>query len=336
MRNSARSFRRVYLRPVADFLRRAVFFTIITAALAALLLVLIFSSYFRIRDVEIARQGFNVDTAIIRNELLTFVGKNILFIPKSRIKEVIKKDFPEFKSVNVNKMLPGKILITLESYPIVANLRAYAILPELETRPQDFSELNKVIQELAGPEELPAEAPVKKEPANKSPFEDQKLTNAAFSLKPGNIPEEDLNGKEEPIEQKCLLNSIGQAIFDQEENLELITITIRGLSKAIADRERAIPENDMKYIFDAKEYFINALSLPIKAIEYLPVAREVHFKTEKGMVVWIAMERDYKTQIDKLNVIYEEAELNKEELSYIDLRVKEKIIYCKKNDVCDK
>jgi len=37
-----------------------------------------------------------------------------------------------------------------------------------------------------------------------------------------------------------------------------------------------------------------------------------------------------------LKTIYEPAELNKEELSYIDIRVREKVIYCLRSSRCVK
>jgi len=48
------------------------------------------------------------------------------------------------------------------------------------------------------------------------------------------------------------------------------------------------------------------------------------------------VDRDYKNQIDKMKTIYEPAELNKEDLAYIDLRIKDKVIYCVRGTRCDK
>lgn len=89
----------------------------------------------------------------------------------------------------------------------------------------------------------------------------------------------------------------------------------------------------MDYLLEAKDYFENAMSLEVRGVEYLSIAREIHLKTDK-ITVWLNMERSFKTQIDKLALIYEEAELDKEDLSYIDLRVREKVIYCPKKARC--
>ena len=132
-----------------------------------------------------------------------------------------------------------------------------------------------------------------------------------------------------------MINKIGQAIFDKEEDLELMTITITRLSQPIEDREVIITNEKMNYILDSIRYFSNLFKMEIIGVEYLPIAREVHLKTNAGFSIWITTEKDYRKQIDKLNTIYEVAELNKEDLAYIDLRVQEKVIYCPLRSNCN-
>ena len=220
--------------------------------------------------------------------------------------------------------MPSTISIELESQPIIANLKAYYILPEPEPATEEsYTELNKAIEELSGAD------PNLNKPINENPLTDKKVIESAFTL--------DENKKEpEPIEQKCLLNRIGQALFDQEENLELMTVSIHGLTQPIVDRQQVIPADHMKYMLEAIQYFKNVMGLDILGIGYLPIEREMHLKTANNLMLWISLERDYKEQIDKLHTIYESAGLNKEDLAYIDLRIKEKVIYCPRNSSCDK
>jgi cell division septal protein FtsQ len=285
------------------FFKNAIYFTITGAILVCFVIILFFSSYLAVTNIEVVREDFNIDTATIGNQLNQYVGSNILFFPKSKIIDTIQENFPEFASIKVNKIFPHTLKIYLESHEIVANLRAFYVLPKAEIPPEEHT-----IKEV------------------------QKALETAFSLEDETAEKEELN----PIEQRCLINRIGQAIFDQEENLELITVTIDDLTQPIEDREIIIPKEGMDYILDAVHYFNNLFKMQVRAVRYLPIAREIHIKTDSNIVIWLTMAKDYREQIDKLNTIYEVAELDKEDIAYIDLRVKEKVIYCNANSRCNR
>lgn len=206
----------------------------------------------------------------------------------------------------------------------MANLKAYYVLPKPEEPlPENFTELNKAIEELSSTDPALLAA----SPAN--PLNNEEVKDAVFNLEPG-------ADEPKPIEQKSLLNRIGQAIFDQEQNLELMTIAIRGLTQPVEDREQVISQEHMNYIVEVIQYFENVMGLEVLELEYLMTPREIHLKTKNGLVIWVSMDRDYKEQIDKLKTIYEPAELNKEDLAYIDLRIREKVIYCPRQSRCNK
>ena len=291
------------------FFKNAVYFTISLAILIILFVFLFFSSYFSVTNIEVVRKDFNINTAAIGNELNQYLGENIIFFQKSNIMNAIREKFPEFATVEVNKIFPHTIKVQLESYPIVANLRAYYILPKAETSVANTEDKSMVKLEEA--------------------------LQAAMTLE-GGRPETTAKEELNPIEQKCLLSRIGQAIFDQEENLELLTISVGNLDQPIEDREIVIPKEEMDYIFDSMRYFNNTFEMQITSAKYLPIAREIHFKTDSNIWIWLSLEKDYKNQIDKLKTIYETAELNKEEIKYIDLRISEKVIYCPLRSNCNK
>jgi cell division septal protein FtsQ len=274
--------------------------------MAVLIVILLFSSYLSITGIDVVRENPNIDTAAISNELQGYLGNNILFFNRAKITQKVQEKFPEFESVDVNKIFPHTIKVNLKSYPIVANLKAYYILPKVES--DITEEEGKTIKEV------------------------QDALETAFSISgEKTVEKEELT----PIEQKCLLNSIGQAIFDQEEDLELITITIDNLVEPIQDRQIIIGKEHMDYISDAMRYFNNTFPMQVKSVRYLGVAREMHIKTDNNIVVWLTFEKDYEEQLDKLNVIYKTAELDKEDIAYIDLRVKEKVIYCPARSRCN-
>ncbi|MBU0727415.1 FtsQ-type POTRA domain-containing protein [Patescibacteria group bacterium] len=305
VRSSKRLFTSNIRTHFTRLFKNALLFVIAGIVCVILVILLFFSSYFSILNVEVLRQDFNIDTAAISNELNIYIGRNILFFPRSRIVNTIKDKFPEFSSIDVKKVLPNTVKVELEHHEIVANLRAYYILPKVETPPKE---------------------------------EDERLADIAEALDMALSLEEETTEKEEltPIEQKCLLNRIGQAIFDQEENLELMTITIDGLSQPIEDRESVVVQDRMDYMLDAIRYFNNLFEMQVESIRYLPIAREVHLKTDTGLIVWLTFEKDYKEQIDKLNIIYEAAEFDEDDIAYIDLRVREKVIYCPTASQCNR
>lgn len=308
-RPKVRSSRKIFSHSIRThftrLLKDALLYVVVGAVFVGLLIFLIFSSRFAINKIEIARDDLHVDSSAVTNLLADYNGKSIFTFSKAKARNQIQEAYPEFARVDVKKLLPNTIKVELETHEIVANIRAYYILPQVETIPSDMDEKALEIAEAL---------------------------KTAFDLNAGTETED----KEEltPIEQKALLNRIGQAIFDREEDLQLMTITIDDLSQPIEDREIVIPEAFMDYIVDSIKYFTNLMQIEIKSVRYLSIAREVHLQTDNDLVLWLSIEKDYKGQIDKLHTIYKIAELDQEELAYIDLRVGEKIIYCPRGSRC--
>ena len=290
-----------FTRLIKDFL----LYVIIAVVFFTLVLFLIFSSRFAITKIEVARDDLHIDSAAVSHMLADYKGGSIFTFSKKEVADTIQEQYPEFSQVVVRKVWPDTIRVELETYEIVANVRALYTLPKVETSSAD----------------LDGEA-----------LEVREALRTAFDLEMGTETEE----REElmPIEQKALLNRIGQAIFDREEDLELMTVTVDGLSQPIEDRERVVSVAAMDYMLDAIKYFTNLMQMEVLFVRYLPTAREVHLGTNDGLVLWLTLEKDYKQQIDKLHTIYKVAALDQEDLAYIDLRVKEKIIYCPHNARC--
>ncbi len=311
------------------YIKNSLHYVIGAIVILILVLFLLFSTYFSISSIQVSRENLNINSAAIENELNVYIGKNLIFFPADRIVQTIHKKFPEFEKVHVSKRLPSSIIIELESYPIVANMRAYYTLPKAEAPVQETSALNKAIAELGGKND------VSKKPKNDffNPLDNSLITDSVFKVDGSKETDQTFELGPKTVEQKSLLNRIGQAIFDQENNLELFTISIRGLTQPVEDRQIVITKEHMDYLLSAKDYLTSSMGIEVTGVEYLPIAREIHLKTP-SMTLWLNMERSYKTQIDKLASIYQAAELNKEDLSYIDLRVREKVIYCKKKSAC--
>lgn len=279
------------------FFKDAFLYLVAGLILLALLTVLVFSNKFSVQKIEIARNDLYVNNAAVADLLDKYLGKSIFTFSKSNAQALIHEAYPEFSQIEIRKLLPDRIKVELQTYEIIANIKAFYTLPSL-----------------------------KKSTASTGPdgFDEAFGTTTA--------------SKEEltPIQQKALLNEIGQAIFDREANLDLMTITIEGLSQPIEDREFVIPKEDMLYITDAIKYLNNLTQLEVKGLKYLPNAHEIHITTKNNLTLWLITKKPYKDQLDRFNTAYKTAKLNEKNLAYIDLRIAEKVIYCPKDAECDK
>lgn len=311
-RPKVRSSRKIFSHNIRThftrLLKDAFLYVVIGAVFLVLVIFLLFSSRFAINKIEVARDDLHIDSAMVTELLADAKGQSIFTFSTRKAAALIQEKYPEFSKVEVRKLLPNRIKIDLETYDIVANIKAYYVLPKVEAPPA--SEEDQQALQIS------------------------EALKSAFDLEAGTETED----KEEitPIEQKALLNRIGQAIFDREEDLELMTITVDGLTQPIEDREVVIPKEAMDYILNSIKYFVNLMQMDIVSVRYLPTAREVHLTTDNNLVLWLSTMKDYKEQLDKLHTIYKVAELDKENLAYIDLRVKEKIIYCPRGSACDR
>ncbi len=306
VRSSKKIFSHSIRTHFTRFLKDAFLFVVIGVVFLALIIFLLFSSRFAISKIEVARDDLHIDSSMVTELLAESKGKSIFAFSKKKAKNLIEDTYPEFSRVEIRKLLPNRIKVELETHEIVANIKAYYILPKVE-EPEPSEEEREAL-------------------------EISEALKTAFDLEAGTETED----KEEitPIEQKALLNRIGQAIFDREEDLQLMTITVDGLSQPIEDREVIIPTESMDYIVNSIKYFVNLMQKEVTSVRFLPIAREVHLTTEDTLVLWLSTMKDYEEQLDKLHTIYKVAELDKEDLAYIDLRIKEKIIYCPRGTAC--
>jgi len=308
-KQSVRTSRKIFSNNIrthlTSFIKDSLLYVFVGIIFIGLIIFLLFSNKFSVNNIEVVRNDLHIDSEAVVNLLNDYRGSSIFSFSKKDARNLIQDVYPEFSSVKVKKLFPNTIKIELETYEIVANVRAFYILPRVE-------------------KSLPEERD-----------NDIKLLNEAFGVV-FDLDGESIDKKEDitPIEQKALLNAIGQAIFDREEDLELMTITVDGLSQPIEDREVVIAEPYMEYILNSIKYITNLTQLEISEVLYLPVAREVHLYTKDGLALWLTTEKDYKVQIDKLGSVYKIAALDEEDLVYIDLRVKEKIIYCQRGKSC--
>lgn len=132
------------------------------------------------------------------------------------------------------------------------------------------------------------------------------------------------------IKKSYILNSIGYAIIENDENPNLPYIKIKS-DEPINTDKAAIDKAKLSYILETKAYFEEKFGMRIKEVIYKPIPREIHLLTERDFFVWIDIQVDYEIQLKKLKKALVKLDIANENLQYIDLRIAglngDKIIY---------
>ncbi len=103
---------------------------------------------------------------------------------------------------------------------------------------------------------------------------------------------------------------------------------------AFQDRNIIMDRQELAVILQTRSDFEREFSLKVPLVEFYPLERELHLHTEKGFTVWIDLADNVPEQMQKLKAAQQDFNIYTIELSYIDLRIKHKIIYCSKNSAC--
>jgi len=77
----------------------------------------------------------------------------------------------------------------------------------------------------------------------------------------------------------------------------------------------------------AKDILENDIKLPIKEINLLMMAREVHFITVDGAAIWIDLTQDITSQLKKLSLAEGKIKLYSKKFEHIDLRIPMQIFW---------
>lgn len=103
---------------------------------------------------------------------------------------------------------------------------------------------------------------------------------------------------------------------------------------ALQDRNTIMNADEVRVILDAQNTFEKDFSLSVNLIQYFPLEREIHLRTERDFFIWLDLTESVEEQLRKLKTAFQDFNIYKIDLAYVDLRIKNKIIYCMKNTVC--
>ena len=132
------------------------------------------------------------------------------------------------------------------------------------------------------------------------------------------------------IQKKYQINENGLITNENEENHDLPYIIYRS-KEIIQIKSTPIPLEKIKFILSSINIFEEKFGIKVLEAEYFKTEREVHLKTEKNFYIWLDIEKDVLTQLNKLKKALSKLDIYKTPLLYIDLRISgtdaEKVIY---------
>jgi len=92
-----------------------------TLLVLAIFLGIIFSAnFFSIREISILRKDLRVNISEVQKKLKVFFGKNIFITSKEEIIKNLQNYFPEISNIEIEKIFPSKLRISITTFPIVA------------------------------------------------------------------------------------------------------------------------------------------------------------------------------------------------------------------------
>lgn len=133
--------------------------------------------------------------------------------------------------------------------------------------------------------------------------------------------------------QKFILNQIGFAVFENNNDKNLPTLQLRA-PKPFTGKSIIIPKEKLDMMVSAFQKFQELFAMKAPEGEWKKIERELHLKTEKNFFVWLDLTADIEQQLGKLKRTLAKLDIYREQLEYIDLRIagaeSEKVIYKRK------
>jgi len=130
--------------------------------------------------------------------------------------------------------------------------------------------------------------------------------------------------------QKFIINEIG-IITESNRNDPGLKIIRTQSKKNYQLGDQILKREHIVYILASIQFFQEKFNLEVTETKFLPTARELHLKSERGFYVWLDITQKYETQIQKLKNAIPKIDIYSDNFQYIDLRIEsakgDKIIY---------
>lgn len=138
-------------------------------------------------------------------------------------------------------------------------------------------------------------------------------------------------------DEKIYLNEKGfetKGDFLDRETLHLVLgedipqpNNVEGEEDSESPKQQIISEGHLNFIREAVFYFESLTNFRILNTKYFPISREAHLKTEQNFDVWLDLNYNFRSQLDKLVTVADVLKIEEKKYEYVDLRVRGKIFY---------
>lgn len=281
-----------------------------TSALAIGTIYLVFfTSIFEIQSIEVNGEANTAqEQAAIKETLQDFLGDNIVFFDASSQEVALLETYAYLKNIRINRDFLHTIVVTLETYPSVANVRMefengtsqYYVINEhgfIASIGTNLEDLPLIVMDVTGTD---MDIPMASEEATPEPATEP-LVEPAIEL-------------EEIVEPADTVEALPEE--------DTIPDSIN---------EELIPEETLQTLLETASNFEGKFDMEVLEMRYLKRARELHLYTERYFFVWIDLTQDTELQLTKLKKALTEIDIYAAPLEYIDLRISgqngEKVIY---------
>lgn len=268
----------------------------VVVAVLMLLYLVFFTKLFEIQSIEVNGEADTAqEQAAIKETLQNFLGDNIIFFDASGQESALLENYAYLKNIRIDRDFFHTIVVTLETYPSVANVRMefengtnqYYVVNEhgfIASIGTNLEDLPLIVMDVTGTD---MDIPMPSEEATPEPD-----------------PETVETVESPPEEQSTLPDSIN---------------------------EELIPEEMLQTLLDTVIGFEGKFDMEVLEIHYLKRARELHLYTERYFFVWMDLTQDSELQLTKLKKALTEIDIYSAPIEYIDLRISgqngEKVIY---------
>jgi cell division septal protein FtsQ len=164
-------------------------------------------------------------------------------------------------------------------------------------------------------------------------------------------------------EREYILNEAGYAVRSEQSQGDLPLIVIPSYKNIdpeekelfeeltwVKEYKQMLTQEQLYLMMDAKKIFEDTFTLPVDTMYYYPIEDELRLHTQKNFLVWMSLKKYQhaskesftedkqfvEEQIIKLKNVLPHLNIYTEALRYIDLRIKNKVIYCKNGASCEK
>ena len=146
-----------------------------------------------------------------------------------------------------------------------------------------------------------------------------------------------LNNKNYLITENWTLIALKNDIKKNKNILKNIKIVTDIKNNHFLDYKKVFNENIITLIDNSiKKLEKNIINLQIKDIIYYDIEKELHIKLKNNTILIYSLNQEINNQIEKTAIFNKDfLQINKSDIIYIDLRIKNKIFYCLKETETD-